>query len=81
MPEEKEMMIKTLTDEEIQTLQVDAALRLLGGYSNQLVLVNQRLVNAMKDVLIAKCRLQELQSTKETLIEMIRAVKAIAQHS
>ena len=76
-----EIKIQVLTDEEIQTLQVDAALRLLGTYSKQLVLVNGLLIEAMKEVLVAKCNFQEIQSQKETLIEMMRAVKAIAQHS
>ena len=75
------MNIKTLTDEEIQTLQVDASLRLLGEYSKQLVELNTEMIVAMKEVLIAKCKLQELTQTKETLIEMMRAVKTIAQHS
>ena len=73
--------IKKLTTEEIETLQVDAALRLLGEHSNQLAGLNEEICNAMKEVLTAKMKLQELQSTKEIIIEMMRAEKAIAQHS
>jgi hypothetical protein len=76
-----EMEIRKLTPEEIQTLQVDAALRLLGEYSNQLAEVNARICEAMKKVLSDKIALQELQSTKETLVEMMRALKTIAQRA
>lgn len=73
------MEIKKLTSEEIQTLQNDAALRLIGEYSNLLADVNQSISQAIIKLGNAKIELDCLKNDKQTLVEMIRALKVIAE--
>lgn len=75
------MEIKTLTSEEIQTLQVDAALRLIGEYSTHLYSINKSIRDAIVQVGHAKIELDSLRNDKQTLIEMIRALKVVVQNS
>ena len=75
------MKIQTLTPDEIQSLQVDSALRLLGTYSAQLVEVNQEISNAIIELGQAKMRVDRLKSDKLTLVELMRAMKVIIERA
>ena len=73
--------IQFLTPEEIETLQVDAALRLLGKNVKILVELNKEIGLALIEKGQAEVKLQQLKQTKNTLIEMNRCLKTIAQGS
>ena len=73
------MDIKILTPEEIQTLQVDAALRLLGENANALVKLNNEIGQVLLEKGNLEIRFQQLKHTKQTIIEMNRCLKAISQ--
>jgi hypothetical protein len=75
------MQIKTLTPEEIQTLQVDSALRLIGEYTVILSNLNQEIGQAIIDVGQAQIKLQQLKNDKQTLIEMLRSLKVICERA
>lgn len=75
------MQIKTLTTQEIETLQVDAALRLIGEYSTQLTVINQKISQAIMALGKAKIKLDCLKNDKDTLIEMVRALKVIIERA
>ncbi len=75
------MIIKTLSNEEIETLQVDSALRLIGEYSKQLVEVNQAISQSSIRLGQAKIELDSLKNDKLTLIELLRSMKVIAQRA
>lgn len=71
--------IERLTVEEIETLQIDGALRLLGQHSNHLIEINQSIADALQERLIADCKLNKLKSTKSTLIQNMKALECIAR--
>jgi len=73
--------IKTLTPQEIETLQVDAALRLIGNYSTQLTKINQAISQATIKVGRARIELDCLKNDKSTLIELTRALKIICERA
>jgi len=75
------MDFKTLTPQEIQTLQVDAALRLVGEYSSQLPLINNQISEAIVQKYQAESNLQKLKNNKKTMIEMLRALKVIVNNA
>lgn len=75
------MEIKTLTHEEIQTLQVDAALRLIGEYTTQLVSLSNEIGQAIMELGKAKYKLDGLKNDKQTLVEMMRSLKVIVTNS
>jgi len=75
------MDFKTLTPQEIQTLQVDAALRLVGEYSSQLPLINTQISEAIVQKYQAESNLQKLKNNKKTMIEMLRALKVIVNNA
>ena len=78
---DNEIIIKTLTSQEIETLQVDAALRLIGNYSKQLVQVNQAISQTTIKLGKARIELDCLKNDKSTLIGLIRAMKVIAERA
>jgi uncharacterized protein YhaN len=80
MPEEK-IVFKTLTPEEIQTLQVDAALRLIGEYTVHLSRLNIQIGQAIMNLGNAKMQLDQLKNDKQTLIEMLRSLKVICERA
>ncbi|MDD3947405.1 MAG: hypothetical protein PHI19_06160 [Clostridia bacterium] len=67
-----------LTPEQINTLQVDAAIRLIGEYTVILTRINKQVRDQMLQFGQAKMKLDELKNDKQTLIELMRAVKVIA---
>jgi len=72
-------MIKVpqLTDEEIQTLQVDALLRLLGIISQRMSELNAEFISANWNYYEAKKILDEKKIEKNTLVETARMLKAM----
>ncbi len=75
------MKIETLTDNEIETLQVDAALRLIGKYGKQLNHVNHLLSNAIMQLGNARLMVDRIKNDKQLLIESIRALKIIVERA
>lgn len=75
-----QIKIKTLTPEEIQTLQVDQALRLLGENASLLNQLNAEIGQAIQELGQAKVKLDKLRNDKQTIIEINRALKVIAQN-
>lgn len=73
--------IKTLTTEEIETLQVDSALRLIGEYSTHLNTIRKQISEATIELGRAKMKLDILKNDKQTIVEMIRALKTIADRA
>ena len=72
---------KTLTPEEIQTLQVDAALRLIGENTVHLSRLNIQIGQAISELGNAKVKLDQLKNDKSTLIELQRALKVICERA
>ena len=68
-----------LTDEEIQSLQADAALRLMGENIALMVKINNEIGRATSELGQAKIKLDKLKEDKKTLIEVNRALKTIVQ--
>lgn len=73
--------IASLTDEEIQTLQVEQALRILGQIDQAFTALNAELFEANAAFYEAKKRLDSLKYIKTTLVERARNLKAIIQHA
>lgn len=70
--------IKHLSDDEVQSLQVDAALRCLGENNNILSEINTELVGAMQEELYAKTKVMQLKETKRALIQQLKTLSVIA---
>jgi len=77
-PETQFIEIPTLTPEQIESLQVDAAIRLIGEYSVILTRIGKQIRRAMLEAGEAKMKLDQLKADKQTLIELMRAIKVIA---
>ncbi len=73
------MEIQTLTIEEIQSLQVDAAMRIIASNSNLLVEVNNEMFTALNELGQARIKVEVLKEKKSSLIEQCRALKTIVQ--
>ncbi len=73
--------IKTLTQEEIDTLQVDAALRLIGENTVLLTRLNKQIGEAILAKGNAEVALQQLQNDKRTIIELQRSLKVICERA
>lgn len=69
----------TLTPEEIETLQVDSALRLIGTYTTTLTELNKQIRQATIELGTARTKLDFLKNDKATVVEMLRALKVIAK--
>jgi hypothetical protein len=78
MPDET-IEIPNLTQDEIQTLQVDAALRLIGQNTVLLTRLNRQIGQALIEKGQADIKLSKLKEDKKTLIELQRALKVIAE--
>lgn len=75
------MEIKTLTPEEIQTLQVDQALRLIGEYTVILSRLNREIGEAIIQLGQAKTKLDQFKNDKSTLVELLRSLKVICERA
>lgn len=73
--------IKTLTAEQIETLQVDEALRLLGKNTVHLTYINNEIRKAILDLGQARIKLDQLKQDKDTIIEINRALKTITERA
>lgn len=74
------MKIPKLTQEEIQTLQVDAALRLLGEYNTILSDLNNQISQAIIAKGKADIKLQTLKNDKSSVVEMSRNLKVMCNN-
>jgi len=74
------MDIQKLTIEEIQTLQVDAAMRLIATNSNLLVELNNEMFTALNELGQARIKVEVLKEKKSTIIEQNRALKVVIQN-
>ena len=74
------MEIQKLTIEEIQTLQVDAAMRLIATNSNLLVELNNEMFTALNELGQARIKVEVLKEKKSTIIEQNRALKVVIQN-
>jgi hypothetical protein len=73
-----EARIQHLTTEEINTLQVDACLRILGENNNILNEVNTALIEAMTEELKARTKVMQLKETKRALVQQLKTLSVIA---
>ena len=71
------MDIQKLTIEEIQTLQVDAAMRIIATNSNLLIEVNGEMFTALNELGQARIKVEVLKEKKSTIIEQNRALKTV----
>lgn len=71
--------IPKLSNREIETLQVDAAIRMMGKLSNTLVDINRELRLATSDLGQARVKVEQLKADKNTAIELMRAIKVMIQ--
>lgn len=71
--------IPKLTKEEIQTLQVEAALRMTGFLTSTLTDINSELGFAISELGNARVRVEKLKADKQTAVELLRALKTIIQ--
>jgi hypothetical protein len=72
--------IPKLTKEEIQTLQVDAALRLMGELTTTLTELNADLGFAISELGNARVKVEKLKADKQTCVEILRALKVIVSN-
>ena len=73
--------VKTLTAEERQTLQVDAALRLQADNTQALVDIGEEIGQAMIEFGQAKLKLDRLREEKRTVIEIQKSLSMIIKHA
>jgi len=69
--------IQRLSIEEIQTLQVDAAMRIIAANSNLLIEVNGEMFTALNELGQARIKVEVLKEKKSTIIEQNRALKTV----
>lgn len=69
--------IPRLTSNEIQTLQTDAAMRMMGQLTNTIITINKELGCALYDLGNARIEVEKLKSDKQTVIELMRAIKVL----
>lgn len=74
------MEIKKLTIDEIQSLQVDAAMRIIAENSNLLVEINGDMFTALNELGQARLKVEVLKEKKNTIIEQNRALKTVIQN-
>jgi len=74
------MEIQKLTPEEIQTLQVEAAQRILALNVNILAEANNELFLALRELGEARIKVEQIKNKKSTVIEQNRALKAVIQN-
>ncbi len=69
--------VTSLTIEEIETLQVEQALRIMGMIDCALAELNKEMFTANAEYYEAKRKLDDLKNTKGLLVERARNLKAI----
>jgi len=74
------MEIQTLTIEEIQSLQVDAAMRIIASNSNLLVEINNEMFTALNELGQARIKVEVLKEKKSSVIEQNRALKMVVSN-
>lgn len=67
--------IKPLTDEEVETLQTDSALRKIGALDKVILELNRELAEKLNEFGKAKIALEIAKSRKELVIERMRNLK------
>ena len=75
------LSIASLTSEEIQTLQTEAALRIMGQIDVALCELNKEMYIANAEYYEAKRNLDDMKNTKALLVERARNLKAIVSNS
>ena len=73
--------IKTLSTEEINSLQVDSALRLLGSHQQLLVDLTNELSAALQDKIKADCKISDLKQIKFTITHNMRALECMVKNA
>lgn len=71
--------IPKLKPKEIETLQVDAALRMIGTLASIMVDINTELGCAIGELGQARVKVEKLKADKQTVVELNRALKVIVQ--
>jgi len=71
--------IPKLTKTEIQSLQVDAVLRQMGELTDVLIDINAELGFAISKLGKARVEVEKLKSDKQTVVELMRALKVMVQ--
>ena len=69
--------ITSLSHEEVEQLQVDQALRIMGLIDRALTELNKEMYQANAEYYEAKRKLDDLKNTKSLLVERARNLKAI----
>jgi hypothetical protein len=69
--------IPKLTREEIETLQVDAGMRLIGQLTNVLTDINSELGFAISELGNARVKVEKFKADKQTVVELMRALKVL----
>ena len=73
--------IASLSNEEIQQLQVDKALHIMGMIDQALAELNKEMYIANAEYYDAKRKLDDLKNTKSLLVERARNLKEIVKNS
>jgi hypothetical protein len=73
--------VETLTPEQVQTLQVDQALRIMAQIDVALTELNRAMYEANAEYYEAKRKLDDLKNTKSLLVERARNLKEIVKNS
>lgn len=71
--------IPKLSRTEIETLQVDKAMRQMGNLHNTLIEINTELGYAMSELGQASVSVNKLKADKSTVVELMRALKVMVQ--
>lgn len=75
----KDEDIKPLTDEEVETLQTDAALRKIGELDRAIVEINRELAEKLNDYGEAKIALDIVKAKKDLIVERARNLKSFVK--
>lgn len=74
------MEVQKLTPEEIQTLQVEAAQRILANNVNLLAENNNEMFIALGELGEARIKVEQLKNKKSIIIEQNRALRTVVQN-
>lgn len=73
--------VASLTPEEIQSLQADQALRIMGRIDVALAELNKEMFTATAEYFDSKKKLKNLEFIKDNLVERARNLKAIVKNA
>lgn len=79
MSTDERYVVKNLSPEEIESLQVDSALRLLANHTVHLNTINSELSKALQAEAQARCLTIQLKHAKSTLVSNMRSLECIAR--